>query len=168
MRVMRQEWPKNILKRNSWLSCWPLQIFVSLETLEICSLFSSESESHLVVLCDPMAYPWNSPGQNTGVGNHSLFQGIFPTQGLNPGLPALQADSLLAEPPGKPKNTGMSSLSLLQRIFPTQELNLGLWHCSGLAVAIPFLGEWCPLLKRLSDLLSLIETLIQSFYKVID
>ena len=29
--------------------------------------------------------PWNSPGQNTGVG--SLFlQGIFPTQGLNPGL----------------------------------------------------------------------------------
>ena len=24
--------------------------------------------------------PWNSPGQNTGVGNHSLLQGIFPTQ----------------------------------------------------------------------------------------
>ena len=31
--------------------------------------------------------PWNSPGQNTGVGCHSLLQGIFPTQGLNPGLP---------------------------------------------------------------------------------
>ena len=30
--------------------------------------------------------PWNSPGQNTGVGSHSLFQGIFPTQGSNPGL----------------------------------------------------------------------------------
>ena len=30
--------------------------------------------------------PWNSPGQNTGVGSHSLPQGIFPTQGLNPGL----------------------------------------------------------------------------------
>ena len=30
--------------------------------------------------------PWNSPGQNTGVGSHSLLQGIFPTQGLNPGL----------------------------------------------------------------------------------
>ena len=30
---------------------------------------------------------WNSPGQNTGVGCHSLFQGIFPTQGSNPGLP---------------------------------------------------------------------------------
>ena len=29
---------------------------------------------------------WNSPGQNTGVGSCSLLQGIFPTQGLNPGL----------------------------------------------------------------------------------
>ena len=31
--------------------------------------------------------PRNSPGQNTGVGSLSLFQGIFPTQGSNPGLP---------------------------------------------------------------------------------
>ena len=30
--------------------------------------------------------PWNSPGQNTGVGRLSLLQGIFPTQGSNPGL----------------------------------------------------------------------------------
>ena len=30
--------------------------------------------------------PWKSPGQNTGVGSCSLLQGIFPTQGLNPGL----------------------------------------------------------------------------------
>ena len=30
--------------------------------------------------------PWNSPGQNTGVGSLSLLQGIFPTQGWNPGL----------------------------------------------------------------------------------
>ena len=31
--------------------------------------------------------PWNSSGQNTGVGSRSLLQGIFPTQGSNPGLP---------------------------------------------------------------------------------
>ena len=31
--------------------------------------------------------PWNSPGQNTRVGSCSLLQGIFPTQGSNPGLP---------------------------------------------------------------------------------
>ena len=31
--------------------------------------------------------PGNSPGQNTGLGSLSLLQGIFPTQGSNPGLP---------------------------------------------------------------------------------
>ena len=31
--------------------------------------------------------PWNSLGQNTGVGSLSLLQGIFPIQGSNPGLP---------------------------------------------------------------------------------
>ena len=31
--------------------------------------------------------PWNSPGQNAGVCRCSLLQGIFPTQGSNPGLP---------------------------------------------------------------------------------
>ena len=31
--------------------------------------------------------PWGFPGKNTGVGCHFLLQGIFPTQGLNPGLP---------------------------------------------------------------------------------
>ena len=30
--------------------------------------------------------PWNSPGQDTGVGSLSLLQGIFPTQGSNQGL----------------------------------------------------------------------------------
>ena len=43
--------------------------------------------------------------------------------------PALQADSLPAEPQAKPKNTGVGSLSLLQRIFPSQESNPGFPHC---------------------------------------
>ena len=40
-------------------------------------------------LCDPKDFssPWNSSGKNTGVGSLSLLQVIFPTQGLNPGLP---------------------------------------------------------------------------------
>ena len=41
-------------------------------------------------LCDPVDFPcdspWNSPDQNIGVGSLSLLQGIFTTQGLNPGL----------------------------------------------------------------------------------
>ena len=39
------------------------------------------------ILCDPIYSPWNSPGQNTRVGSLYLLQGIFPTQGQNPGLP---------------------------------------------------------------------------------
>ena len=64
--------------------------------------------------------PWNSPGQNTGVGSISLFQGIFTTQESNQ-VSCIEADSLPGEPQGKPKNTGMGSLSLLQQSFPTQE-----------------------------------------------
>ena len=50
-----------------------------------------ESESHSVVSNSLRRHglysPWNSPGQNTGVGSLSLLQGIFPTQGSNRGLP---------------------------------------------------------------------------------
>ena len=40
-----------------------------------------------------------SPGKNTGVGCHALLQGIFPTQGSNPGLLLCRR----AKPPGKPQ-----------------------------------------------------------------
>ena len=49
-----------------------------------------------LTLCDPVdcsppgfCVRGDSPGKNTGVGSHSLLQGIFPTQGLKPGLPFL-------------------------------------------------------------------------------
>ena len=48
--------------------------------------WKSENESRSVV-SDSLWPPWNSPGQNTGVGSLSLLQGIFPTQGSNTGLP---------------------------------------------------------------------------------
>ena len=62
--------------------------------------------------------PWNSPGQNTGVSSLSLFQGNLPNPGIEPRSPASQADSLPAEPLGKPKNTGVGSLSLFQGNLP--------------------------------------------------
>ena len=46
--------------------------------------------------------PWDSPGKNTGMCCHSLLQGIFPTQELNPGLLHWLVDSLPLEPLGKP------------------------------------------------------------------
>ena len=45
--------------------------------------------------------------------------GDLPNPGIEQGCPSLQADSLPAEPQGKPKNTGVGSLSLLQQIFLT-------------------------------------------------
>ena len=70
------------------------------DTAHICIIFQKVfetekltytwSESCLVVSdslqLHGLYHPWNSLGQNTGVGSLFLLQGIFPTQGLNPGL----------------------------------------------------------------------------------
>ena len=61
--------------------------------------------------------------------------------GLEPRSPALQADSLPAEPQGKPKNIGVGSLSLLQGIFPTQESNQGLLHCRWILYQLSYQGS---------------------------
>ena len=47
---------------------------------ESCSVVSDSLRPHGVYS------PWNSPGQNTGVGSLFLLQGIFPTQEFNQGL----------------------------------------------------------------------------------
>ena len=61
-------------------------------------------------LCDPMdcsppgsSVHGDSPSKNTGVGCHALLQGIFPTQGSNPGVPHCRADSLASELPELPQ-----------------------------------------------------------------
>ena len=137
-------------QRNS-SSLLEYNCFTSVSFFCTATWISHESESHSVVSdslwphglkSTRLLCPWNFPGRNTGVGSHSLLQGIFPTQRLNPGLPhcrwilyhlssqenpkdfwsgmlcpppgdlpnpgikprfpALRADSLLSEPPGKP------------------------------------------------------------------
>ena len=44
----------------------------------------------------------DSPGKNAGVGCQFLLQGNLPDPGIEPGSPALQADSLLSDLQGKP------------------------------------------------------------------
>ena len=57
----------------------------------LARILESESESWSVTSYSLWPHglysPWNSPGQNTGVGCLSFLQGIFPLQGSNPGLP---------------------------------------------------------------------------------
>ena len=66
---------------HPWRSqCLSEHFFVISQRVEV------EVTQLCLTLCDPMDCPWNSPGQNTGVGSLFLLQGIFPTQGSNPGL----------------------------------------------------------------------------------
>ena len=88
-RMDRRAWQATVHRLANWsdlahmhihsfmLLCEYIQVKVKVKFAQLCP-----------TLCDPMDYsPWNSPGQNTGVGSHSLLQGIFPTQGSNPCLP---------------------------------------------------------------------------------
>ena len=106
---------------------------------------SSESRS---VVSDSFQHhslysPWNSPGQNTGTVSLSPLPspGDLPNPRIEPMSPALQADSLRSEPPGKPKNTEVGSLSILQGNFPTQELNLGLLNCRWILYQLSYKGS---------------------------
>ena len=56
--------------------------------LEMCHKYEGESHSVMSDSLQPQGLysPWNSPGQNTGMGSLSLLQGIFPSQRSNLGL----------------------------------------------------------------------------------
>ena len=67
--------------RKGRIKVWPGEVAQCAQ-----SLMSDSLQPHGLkptrLLC-----PWDSPGKSTGMGYHALLQGIFPTQGLNPGLP---------------------------------------------------------------------------------
>ena len=74
-------------QRRMWAHCWQISFYKSWKP-------SVLSRSVVSDLCDPVdcsppgsSVHGDSPGKNTGVGCHALLQGIFRTQGLNPGLP---------------------------------------------------------------------------------
>ena len=67
--------------------------------------------------------------------------GDLPNPGIKPMSPTLQVDSLLSEPPWKPKSTRVGSLSLLQGIFLTQESNRGLLHCRRILYQLLYQGS---------------------------
>ena len=57
-----------------------------------------------LTLCNPMnCSPWNSPGQNTGVGTCSLLQGYLPNLGIEPRPPTLQVNFYQLNQKGSPR-----------------------------------------------------------------
>ena len=69
------------------------------------------------------------------------FPGDLPNPGIEPRSPALQPDSLTAEPQGKPKSTGVGRLSLLQGIFLTQESNRSLLNFRRIFYQLSYQGS---------------------------
>ena len=107
--------------------------------------FISES---CLILYDPMdcsprgsSVCGDSPGKNTRVGCHASPRGCCQSWDQTRS-PAMQADSLPSEQPGKPKNIGVGSLSFLQLIVPTQELNWGLLHYRWICYQLSYQGSW--------------------------
>ena len=74
-------------------------------------------------------YCWSLAWRILSITLLACSPGHLPNPGIKPRSPALQVDSLPAEPQGKPNNAGVGGLSLLQGIFPAQESNQGLLHC---------------------------------------
>ena len=121
---------RNVCRSSRWFSWY-------VKWSERCSVVSNS------LLPRGLYSPWNSPVQNTGVGSLSLLQGNLPNPGIERRSPTLQADSLPAEPPGKPKNTGVGSLSLLQQICLTQESSWSLLHCRRILYQLSYQGSPC-------------------------
>ena len=83
---------------------------------------------------------WNFPGQTLEWVAFPFSKGSS-QPAIEPGSPALQADSLPAEPQGKTKYTGVGKLPFLQRIFPTQESNQGFLHCRQILYHLSYQGS---------------------------
>ena len=73
--------------------------------------------------------------------------GDLPNPGIEPVSPALEADALTSEPPGKPKNTGGDCYFLLQGIFLIQGY-MGLPHCRQALYALSHQGIHSDLKER--------------------
>ena len=116
-------------------SCHLQQHRWSLKWSESGSVVSHSLRPH--GLCSP----WNSPGQNTGVGSLSFLQGISQPRDQTQ-VSSIEGGFFTSWATGKPKNTGVGTLSLLQRIFLTQELIWGLLHCRWILYQLSYQG--CP------------------------
>ena len=85
----------------------------------------------------------DSPGKNTGVGCHALLQGIFPTKGLNPGLPHCKQILYCLSHQGSPKILEWVAYSISRGGFLTQESNRVLLHCRQILYQLSY--QWSPL-----------------------
>ena len=119
-----QRTPKSLLQhhssKTSILQRSALWSSSHIRTCESCSVMSNSLQFR------GLYSPWNSPGQNNGVGSLSLLQGIFPTQGSNPGLLDYRQILYQLEPQGKPPYPYMTgkTIASTRRTFVSKEMSL--------------------------------------------
>ena len=105
-----------------------------------------------------LLHPWNFPGKSTRVGCHFLLQGIYPTQGLNLGLPHCRQTLYLLSYQGRlytklTPYTKINSKWIKKSIYKTinpktlrgKHRKNTLWHCCGSVI------KWCPKLCNSVD-----------------
>ena len=109
----------NMLLKNQWI-----KVKVASDSLQPHRLFR----------------PRNSPGQNTGVCSLSPLQGIFPTQGSNPGLPHCRWILYQLSHKGSPGIPEWVTYSFPSVMFPTQASNQGLLHCRQILYQLSYEG----------------------------
>ena len=126
------QWNKELCNSNSVFLKWS----------ESCSVMSNSLRPH------GLHSPWNSPGQNTGVGNLSLFQGIFPTQGSNPGLPYCRQIlyqlnlPILQQSLKWAYGTGRNNTQTAQAAFWGEQPSLAFFQKTGASGSL-FCKMWC-------------------------
>ena len=104
----------------------------------------SESESRSV-MSDSLQPPWtiqsmNSLGQNTGVCSLSLLQGIFPTQGLNPGLPHCRWILYQLSHKGSPRMLEWVAYPFSSAFSPPRN-QTGVLHCGWILYQLSYEGS---------------------------
>ena len=113
-RVLGLETNSGVLQKSMRTQRQTCYLTLSLMAIK-CQLLCLSAFKHMSMLSSDWLFaapwtarllsPWIFPGRNTRVGCHSLLQGIFPSQGLNPCrlcLLSWQADSLPLASPEKP------------------------------------------------------------------
>ena len=81
----------------------------------------------------------DSPGRNTGVGCHALFQGTFPTHGLNPGFPHCKRVLYCLSYQGSPRILEWIAYPFSRG--PSQESTWGLLHCRWILYQLSYPGS---------------------------
>ena len=134
-KTLPQEKRNNQQCQRGLSFCLVTQLCLTLFNPVDCSLSSSSVHG-------------DSPGQNTGMGCHALLQGIFQTQGLNPGLPHCRWVLYHLSHQGSPRILEWVACAF-SREFSWQELNRYLLHCKWILYHLSYQGSplksvhWC-------------------------